>query len=359
MYNFNDIRSVHIELTNNCQARCPMCARNVHGGVTNPLINITQIRLDEYKKILPPEFLNQISYIYFCGNYGDPIIADDLLDIIDYTKFSNPSIGIGIHTNGSARSSQWWERLKYVLPVDHSVHFAIDGLADTHSRYRIGTDFNKIIENASSFIDAGGNAEWVFLSFKHNEHQIEEARELSKKLKFKKFVHKATGRFVDKTEFDVYNKNGEVEYKLEPPATHNITFVSPEVIKNYKKYIDMAEIDCVVQKNKEIYIDTFKNLWPCCFLGSVPYNYINDQESTVEYNIYQKEMVKQLQDYLGNTNLLDRSIEEIINSDAWQSAWKIFWGDKKLPTCAKTCGKFKQKIVTQYGDQFMGLTINE
>ena len=45
------------------------------------------------------------------------------------------------------------------------------------------------MENVDAFIGNGGSAFWEYLVFKHNQHQIEEARLLSKKLGFKKFSH--------------------------------------------------------------------------------------------------------------------------------------------------------------------------
>ena len=35
MYDYKDIRQVHLEPTQKCQARCPMCDRNVNGGKDN------------------------------------------------------------------------------------------------------------------------------------------------------------------------------------------------------------------------------------------------------------------------------------------------------------------------------------
>ena len=63
-------------------------------------------------------------------------------------------------------------------------------MEDTHSMYRIGTDYNKIIQNATAFINAGGTAEWCFIKFKHNEHQVEEARSIAEQMGFSLFVEK-------------------------------------------------------------------------------------------------------------------------------------------------------------------------
>jgi len=356
MFKFKELKAVHVELTNNCQARCPMCARNDHGGLPNPNIDINELTLAKFKNIFPVEVLNQLDHIYFCGNYGDPLLSNYLVEIVEYCR-TNPNLHIAIHTNGSARTTTWWKDLYTALPKKHCVHFALDGLEDTHHLYRIGTDFNKIIENATEFISCGGNAEWVFLSFKHNEHQIEQARTMAANLGFKSFSHKATGRFLEKPWFDVFDKNGRTSYQIEPPTEHRITFVKKEVIENYKQHVLQAEINCGVQDTKEVYVDAHGHLWPCCFVGAVPYTYAAHTEITHNYHIDTKQQIRGLLDYIGSNDLMVRSIKEIIDSDQWQSAWSIYWNDKKLATCARTCGKFPEKIITQYGDQFLNTEV--
>ena len=48
--------------------------------------------------------------------------------------------------------------------------------------------------NVKSFIQAGGEAHWEFLVFKHNEHQVEEARNLAREMGFKEFYLKKRRR---------------------------------------------------------------------------------------------------------------------------------------------------------------------
>jgi MoaA/NifB/PqqE/SkfB family radical SAM enzyme len=35
MYNYEDIREIHLEITQRCNASCPMCDRNENGGAVN------------------------------------------------------------------------------------------------------------------------------------------------------------------------------------------------------------------------------------------------------------------------------------------------------------------------------------
>ena len=81
-----------------------------------------------------------------------------------------------------------------------------------------------MIENAKAFINAGGKAQWNYLVYKHNEHQIPEARKMSEELGFDDILFRSTGRFMNHktlTELEkwpVQNRDGEIEYYLEPPT---------------------------------------------------------------------------------------------------------------------------------------------
>ena len=107
-------------------------------------------------------------------NYSSIVVLDSNqtygLHHFSYFYQSNSKIKLSLHTNGGARTPEWWSELPIAMGKNHDVIFGIDGLEDTHSLYRVDTDFNKIIENATTFISNGGEAEWHMLVFKHNEH---------------------------------------------------------------------------------------------------------------------------------------------------------------------------------------------
>jgi MoaA/NifB/PqqE/SkfB family radical SAM enzyme len=337
MFLFTDLKQIHLEITNNCQASCPMCSRNHHGGLENPLLKIQDWSLDDFKHIINQEVLDQIENLYFCGNFGDPLLNNDLIDMCQYVA-NNSNVSIRIHTNGSLRSVEWWQRLAESLPNNHLVIFGIDGLSDTHSRYRIGTHYDKIIKNAQAFIDAGGHAEWAYIVFEHNQHQVGTAKQIAAELGFEKFTTKNSSRFVGDTDFEVYDKAGNTVDILRPPTNTVIKFLDKKIIENYKEIVKNTEIDCYVLKTKEVYIDAFRNLMPCCFLASAPYNY-----STVDslaYNIrhHALQQYNELLGDLGTTNTLEKSVKDIIDSQEYQSVWDEYWTSKKLITCVRTCG---------------------
>jgi MoaA/NifB/PqqE/SkfB family radical SAM enzyme len=337
MFKFNQLKTIHLEISNNCQASCPMCNRNINGVQENPLIKIRNWTLDEFQTVMSHEVLSQIHGYYFCGNFGDPMLNNNLIDMCKYSTSIAPNVHVAIHTNGSARTIGWWEALARALPINHRVVFALDGLADTHSLYRVGTDFNTVLRNASAFIKAGGIAEWVFIKFKHNEHQVDQAKNLAKEYGFKHFTLKNSSRFIIDPRVNVVDQAGNITHHIEPSTDVAIKFIDKKVIEEYKKIVSMSTIECKSQKEKEVYIDAYGDLLPCCWLASIPYSYINPDEALE----VRSEMLSQhftLVNSLGNINTFTQSVKDIIDSTQYQTVWDDYWTINKLITCARTCG---------------------
>jgi sulfatase maturation enzyme AslB (radical SAM superfamily) len=331
-----------------------MCTRNIHGGLVNSKIKITNWTLEEYKTIISKEVLNQLEVVYFCGNYGDPLLNNDLISMVRYSKEINENIEIRIHTNGSLRSTEWWKELANSMPKKGSVIFAIDGLEDTHSIYRIGTSYKKIIENSTAFINAGGNAKWAFIRFKHNEHQVDEARSIAKNLGFTEFSLKDSSRWLLEPKFDVLDKDGNTIYQLEKSQYSPIKIIDSSIIKNYKSIVEKTEVDCFAQHVKEAYIDAYRHVFPCCWIAMIPYH-PSDRESGIQEIRYHidNEYVELLKS-LGGYDALDatkKPVKDIIESNEYQTVWQQYWDNKKLITCARTCGKAKELFSTPK-DQF-------
>lgn len=337
MFKFNELNQLHLEITNNCQASCPMCNRNINGGLDNPLIEIQNWSLEDFKSIMSLEILHQIKSYYFCGNFGDPMMNNDLIEMCSYSKTVAPEVHISIHTNGGARTTQWWSELAISLPNNHNVVFALDGLEDTHHLYRINTKYETVIKNAKAFIAAGGIAEWVFIRFKHNEHQVENARQLANEMGFSKFTIKNSSRFILEPQVKVMNRDGTVSHYIEPASDTPLKFIDRKTIESYKDVLEHSKIACRVQENKEVYIDAYKNLYPCCWVSSVPYSHIpRDGASTVRTHMLEQH--NELMSKLGDTNTLNRSVREIIESNEYQTVWDDYWNTNKLIVCARTCG---------------------
>jgi MoaA/NifB/PqqE/SkfB family radical SAM enzyme len=273
MYRYQDIKDIHLEITSKCQAKCPMCPRRISGGPINPFIKLDEITLGVFKQWFEPNFIKQLESLFMCGNLGDPIISKDTLEIYQYLRELNPNIRLAMHTNGSARDPDWWQRL---AQLKVKVTFGIDGLVDTHHLYRISTDFNKIIENAQAFISAGGVAKWHMLVFAHNEHQIEQCRTMSKDMGFVDFSIKHTSRF-KQDYLQVIDDLGRPTHRIKPTQTSLDMIPLAEAAQKEVK----PHIVCKAQKYKQLYVSACGNVSPCCWLDMewIP----PMQESRVDY----------------------------------------------------------------------------
>ena len=209
MYNYKDIRKVHLEISSECNAECPLCPRNFHGYPMNNGYPEHSMTLNEAKKIFEPEFLSQLTEILINGNFGDIVMCPDAIDIIAYFRQHNSRLRISISTNAGARNAKFWQDLAELGCV---IYFCIDGLEDTHSIYRRNTVYSTVIKNAQTYIAAGGKeAVWKFIVFDHNRHQIAQARELSEQMGFHEFIANEDG---GRTQGPVFNRNKELVYYL-------------------------------------------------------------------------------------------------------------------------------------------------
>jgi len=379
VYKAHEITTVHLEVTERCNASCPQCARNINGGEVNPQLHDAELTLDDVKTILKPDFIKQLKRLYMCGNYGDPISAKDTLEIFEYIRSNNATMQLSFHTNASAKTPEWWSRLPAAMGKSHYVVFSVDGLEDTNHLYRQGTVWKKIMENAEAFIQAGGRARWDYIVFGHNEHQVEEARALAEKMGFEKFNVKKSNRFFSNTrgsvkaEHQAGNRKGSETTLLSMPKNPEyqnaalkqleslskdkgevkIDFIStvaelegkigaqkfnldPEKKKDMEKYWDTVEVKCKVSEEKSIYITAEGYLQPCCWTAGQMYVWYWKQRGGQIWDAIDLAGLDSLD--LRVHNIMDvingKFIQEVI-PDSWS---KPSCAEGKLAVCAKTCG---------------------
>ena len=188
-----EIKVLHLESTNVCQAACPLCARETNLVFNKNIKN--HLRIDQLLENFDDNAIAKLDKVFMCGNYGDPVAGKNTLDILKYVRNINPSITLGINTNGALQTTAWWSEVGKLFnnPTDYVV-FSIDGLEDTNSIYRVNVIWEKVMNNARAFINAGGSAHWDMLVYKHNQHQVESAEQLSRDMGFSWFRAKVSKR---------------------------------------------------------------------------------------------------------------------------------------------------------------------
>lgn len=328
MIRYSDVKAVHLEISTRCNARCPDCPRNFRGVDVIDTYPLHDMSLQEFKIIFTDSFLKQLEHININGNYGDFVTAKDGIDIVRYAKNINPKLAITISTNAGAKPKVWAELAKLGV----TVWFRIDGLEDTHSLYRLNTDYHTVLKNAQSFINAGGNAVWAMIKFDHNKHQVELCRQKSKELRFAGFVEIDQGR----NTMPVFNTDKTFAYKIgdytgstdfnELFSNYQLYKIHPD--KTVKETTESREIKCKAVEKNEIFITATGEVYPCCWLGSYPFHSLSEPSNI------------QLREIVYKNNALAYGIEQSIEwfeevERSWQKGRVC---DGKLFACNQVCG---------------------
>lgn len=348
---YEDVRVVHLEITEKCQASCPMCDRNQRGGEINPNLGLHELSLEDIQRIMPPEFVQQLDRIYMCGNFGDPIVADDTLEVFQYFREQKKELTLGMNTNAGAKKPEWWRELAKTLGNWSYVKFSFDGLGDTNHLYRQGVNWDIAIKNAQAFIDAGGKAHWDYLIFEHNEHQLEEARALSEAMGFAKFIPKKTGRFFStmqvagKDTHQAVNRKGENKQLLSKPK--EVKYQNKEVNKikeleekygSLKNYFDNVEISCKVAEEKNMYLSAEGLVLPCCWVAGSMYKWWQKPGQNQVWELIQESGGKDAFDAKAH------GLRTVLNNEYYTHRLEEGWNKPnthmgKPMVCSQKCGK--------------------
>jgi sulfatase maturation enzyme AslB (radical SAM superfamily) len=247
-----NIKVLHLEPTDVCQAACPLCARE-----TDVEFDKTQQHhLDMYKimQVFDADKISKLDKMFMCGNYGDPAAGKYTLDIYRQFRKINNDIVLGMNTNGALQNTLWWHELGTIFnqPQDYVV-FSIDGLEDTNSVYRKNVSWPRLMHNVEAFVAAGGSAHWDMLVYRHNQHQVDECEQLARDMGFRWFRAKVSKRgFTD---------------RLEAPIGWQLPRVQG------------TKINCHALNEQSAFIDAQGRLSPCCWLGARQQNFVTDFES--------------------------------------------------------------------------------
>jgi len=325
----DNLNVINVELTDYCNAACPQCARfKWDGSLNEEKVNKNHTTLELIKDKIPIPVIKRLRTLYSVGTFGDPLMNPETADIYEYVGSHNPNCELGIHTNGGGRSKEFWQHL---AKIGVRVCFSIDGLEDTNHLYRRNVEWSKVMDNADAFIKAGGKADWKWLIFKHNEHQVEEARTLADKMGFDNFVTSYSDRWKE------YNwVTGEVrdidkfpagDYFLEKPTSQEEKYYVPQSTKvSDVEFNNTSKINCwaCTGGKYEIYLRANGNVQPCCMLG--------------ELEIHEsKELIKDFD----SINLNKTSLEDILNGEYFkllQQGIDGMPGSHRLKNCFYSCG---------------------
>jgi len=275
-FSYDALREVHLEPTTRCQLRCPMCPRTGKDGAPNRRVPRADLSAAAVEEILPGTLLGRLDQVVLCGNYGDPMWAPELLQMVTWMRKGRRRLRIVMHTNGSGQPADFWAE---IARLKVRVRFGIDGLEASLGRYRRGADFGAVMASAEAFIAAGGKATWQLIRFAHNADEVEAARARAEAMGFARFVVKDTQRFF-KARYYPRTPDGQRDYTGVPrlPVYAGQAVVDhlappPDALgpprRSFRKSRDAGSIRCRVLDDQSVYVSAGRLVFPCCWLGEI------------------------------------------------------------------------------------------
>jgi len=347
-----DIKEWELEITQNCNLACPLCART---DQKYPLWNNPQISLHNFKELFTPEMIKGKKF-KLCGTRGDPIVHPHCLEICQYLQEYGAE-RVTLSTNGGYNNVAWWTAL---AKTNARPSFALDGGPKTLHMYRINAKWETVDRNLRAFVNAGGWAQAQFIIFNHNEHEFEWIVNYCKELGIE-LVKRTSGRNIFQAGKTATTRKGEkvtysggttlkhtdltsvkqavdkidklqTEAKLEQSSADTPEEKRKRMIKalalkdsddNIKQTI--ATIKCKHLENPELFLCPEGRVWPCCFIYD---NHMNKG--------------KYMNKLYGITfnSLHHHSLQEILDNDYFQTIadrWSPLHDNFEM-RCVKTCG---------------------
>ena len=294
--------SFHIEPTSKCTLECPLCDRTWFYE-TFKKRNLHEINVDHIVK-----FVGVNAQVSMCGNNGDPIYHSKFLELCK--KFKDNNCSLHIHTNGSAKTKAWWQNLKNILTKGDCITFALDGLEDTNHLYRKNAKWDSIMTAVKTLKDNDFKIIWQFIPFKHNQHQIHDAKNLSKVLGFDEFKLLPSDRWLG---------NKDLMPDKEYVGMYHEHQKSVLVDANYESGMSPVCLENDLPSD-DLYIDAEGDFYPCCWMGTYRYKYKS------VFSPKQKSF-----------NIKDNTLNQILENDSI----KEFFASTKQFTSAHGCCKIQ------------------
>ena len=371
------IHYLHVEISTLCNAACPCCPRfEVNTPLTPGSLTLGYIDIKTFKEWFPVSIMERVKYLNFCGNHGDPATNPDLPEILEYCgQFENIN-KIEFHTNGGMKNPAFWKKVataannsktKEVVAI-----FSVDGLKDTNHIYRRNVKWDKLIENIEAYQSTYNRKEGTileFLVFKHNEHQIEEAKTFFAGLNlnpvFKAPINLDDGENI--TPVPVQNKEGGIQYWIYPTdvSEYKPSYIkdNAEVVKSSMKpfgegskdggftdrdreAMKIADNTRIVPRcnHNDLYVEVDGFVHQCCFVATGFYRQRAEYLAGNYVPVESRQLLGGMEavgfdKFSLTSNTLENIIENKVLHNFYNASWENTVSEGKKITCAQTCGK--------------------
>lgn len=169
-----------LEPTNICNLKCPLCptGQAVSGRPKG------KMSFTDFQRII--DEMGDYLYSLRLENWGEPLLNKDISDMVAYA--TSKRISTSFNTNLCLLDKETAEKL--ILSGLKHIKISLDGSKeDSYLKYRVGGDFNKVVDNIKLLVDTRNTLnkpnpfiEVQFIVMKHNQDEIVQIKQLCKEL---------------------------------------------------------------------------------------------------------------------------------------------------------------------------------
>lgn len=265
----NDKKSfdcVYLMLTKRCNLKC------IHCAVSCSPSEIDLLSLEDIKTILKNISILKPSNIIFTG--GEPLLRDDLREIVAITKKLMPNTNLILSTNGTLINKNNIDLLKLFSKIDIS----IDGIdEESCSEVRGAGVFDKVIKNIKFLQENEFYNVHLSMVFGEKTNYLEnDFKKLNKKLNTTPVIRSfsPTGRGYDN--YDYFNKE-----------KHHLPISATQIYKAESESRNISSCSCNAFESN-LYIDDKGDAYPCLALLDEENKIMNFFKKEVTYNEFLK-----------------------------------------------------------------------
>lgn len=177
-------KHIRIDLCTICQLKCPSCYMRQEEEYVKKGCKLGYMKFENFKKLVDENDIESMEI----SNSGEIFLNPDFVKIIKYAQKKGIYLTADNGVNLNYLTDEQAEALvKYGFA---SMTISLDGASqETYSIYRIGGDYNKVIENIEKINEykkkykkRNPHIVWKFIVFGHNEHEIGKAKKEAKRL---------------------------------------------------------------------------------------------------------------------------------------------------------------------------------
>lgn len=182
-------RKIKIDACSMCQLNCPRCFMRMYPKKVKNGCGLGYLKFKDFKKIVNENDFKLIEL----SNNGEIFLNPELLDIIKYADKKGVDLSAYTGVNLNYLPDKIAEALvKYKF---YELTVSIDAATpETYKIYRRGGDFDTVINNIKkiNYYKKKYNSEYPIMEYKfilfgHNEHEIDMAMKMAKKLNMKMY----------------------------------------------------------------------------------------------------------------------------------------------------------------------------